>query len=217
MTEVARDHPCDLCQSTDAVPIEPTRRYTNGQVYHVCTQCGFVHARRRRSAHAIAEAWSKEVFGKSYTKTTYTARIPHVKARQTFVAEVLATELPGGLRGKRLCDIGAGEGQFLEIVRGSDYGAEVFGIEPSAENCRTLDRNGIASFAGSVEEWCASPQSRDRKFDVVTIMWTLENCTDCRGMINAAYDTLVPGGYLAVATGSRILVPFKKPLQYFLG
>jgi 2-polyprenyl-3-methyl-5-hydroxy-6-metoxy-1,4-benzoquinol methylase len=217
VSDISRDYPCDICHSTEAVPIEATRRYTKGQVYHVCTHCGFVHARRRRSARAIAEAWSNQVFGKAYTKTTYTARIPHVKARQTFVAEVLATELPDMLRDQRLCDIGAGEGQFLEIVRGPDYGAKVFGIEPSRENCCILDNHGIENFCGTVEGWCASPSSRDRLFDVVTIMWTLENCTDCRGMVNAAYEMLAPGGHLAVATGSRILVPFKKPLQYFLG
>ncbi len=217
MNDEARDHPCDICLSADTVPIEATRRYTGGQAYFVCTGCGFVHAKRRRSAKAIADAWSKDVFGASYTATTYTARIPHVKARQTFVAETLAVELPGGLKGKRLCDIGAGEGQFLEILRAGGYDAEAFGIEPSAQNGAVLALNGISHFIGSIEDWCANPQSRTQRFDVVTIMWTLENCTDCRGMVEAAYDALIPGGYLCVATGSRILVPFKKPLQYFLG
>ncbi|MBX9843675.1 MAG: class I SAM-dependent methyltransferase [Xanthobacteraceae bacterium] len=217
MTEAARDYPCDICRSTETVPIEATRNYTKGQAYFVCTHCGFVHARTRRSAKAIADAWSKEVFGGSYTKTTYTARIPHVKARQTFVAETLETEIPGGLKGKSLCDIGAGEGQFLDIVRSGGYGASAFGIEPSEHNGKILASNKFEHFVGSIEDWCASPLSESRRFDVVTIMWTLENCTDCRGMIGAAYDALVPGGYICVATGSRILVPFKKPLQYFLG
>ena len=36
-------------------------------------------------------------------------------------------------------------------------------------------------------------------------------------MLNAAYDLLKDGGHLMIATGSRILVPFKKPLhKYFM-
>ncbi|KKK61258.1 hypothetical protein LCGC14_3016120, partial [marine sediment metagenome] len=56
----------------------------------------------------------------------------------------------------------------------------------------------------------------DEKFDVVTILWTLENCQDCMRMLRFARECLKPDGQLMVATGSRILVPFKKPMsKYF--
>ena len=35
-------------------------------------------------------------------------------------------------------------------------------------------------------------------------------------MISVGRELLKPGGHLVVATGSRILVPFKKPLDYYL-
>jgi hypothetical protein len=47
-------------------------------------------------------------------------------------------------------------------------------------------------------------------------MWTLENCLSCNAMLEGAARLLPVGGHIVVATGSRILVPFKKPLfQYF--
>lgn len=200
---------CDLCGSGDAAEIEVARHYTGGQPLHVCKDCGFVYVRRRRSARRIAEVWSDEIYGEGYT-----ARIPAVKARQVYVAEFIDTTI--GLKDKDVCDIGGGEGQFLELIGGPDYGAKPFAIEPSPKNCEMMSGAGIENFCGSIEDYQASPEFKDRRFDVVTVMWTLENCQSCRAMIDAAYDILRDGGHLLIATGSRILVPFKKPLQYYL-
>ncbi len=200
---------CDLCGSGDAEEIAVARNYTDDQPIHVCKGCGFVYVRRRRSAERIAGDWSDELY-----KTKYTARIPAVKARHVFVAEFIDTTI--GLNDKALCDIGGGEGQFADMIRAPEYGARVFAIEPSAANCERMRDIGIESFTGTLEDYVAAPEHAERKFDIVTIMWTLENCQSCRGMLDAAYRILEPGGHLVMATGSRILVPFKKPLGYYL-
>jgi 2-polyprenyl-3-methyl-5-hydroxy-6-metoxy-1,4-benzoquinol methylase len=202
-----QDHPCDLCHSSDPIELPHCREYTGGQPVHVCKGCGFVYVIRRRSAERIAEVWSQEIFG-----TGYSAAIPAVIARLTYVAEFL--KLHVGLSGKRVCEIGAGEGEFLDLVR-SRYGAEPFGIEPSPANGARLDNLGIPHFTGTVEQFAERAQAGDRPFDVVAILWTLENCQDCRRMLALARDMLKPGGVIIVATGSRILVPFKKPLHAY--
>ncbi|MFC1673823.1 class I SAM-dependent methyltransferase [Pseudomonadota bacterium] len=208
MSEEYTEFNCDLCGSSDAEPIEVSRKYlSNNEVIHVCKDCGFVYVRNRRSIDRIAEAWSKEIYQKGYT-----ARIPAVVARQTYVAEFIDSSI--GLKGKSVCDIGGGEGQFLDIIRGDQYGAEVFGIEPSEQNCKLMSDAGIDNFEGTIEDYIAS--GTDKKFDIVTVMWTLENTQDCRGMIGAAHDLLKDGGHLLIATGSRIMVPFKKPLHLYI-
>lgn len=208
--EQHEQHDCDLCGSGDAAEIPAIAHYTAGQPIHVCRNCGFVYVRRRRSAQRVADVWSNEIY-----ETSYTARIPAVKARQVYVAEYLDTTI--GLNGKTLCDIGGGEGQFLEIIQGPEYGAEVFTIEPSARNCARLNDIGIENFCGTIEDYLVKPDSNARRFDIVTIMWTLENCTSCRDMLDAAYALLKEGGHLLISSGSRILVPFKKPLNYYIG
>lgn len=205
----SHDHPCDVCGSDEAEIIPAVLKYTGGKAIHVCRNCGFVYVRRRRSAGAIAEDWSKNLFSGHYT-----AHQPFMKARHYYVAEVLALEV--GLKGRRVCDIGAGEGQFLDIIRKPEYGASVFGIEPSRRNCELMTRMGIECFAGTIEDYMASPGADSRRFDLVTMMWTLENCEDPKRMIDAAYGILDDGGYVQLATQSRILVPFKKPLHYYL-
>ena len=49
--------------------------------------------------------------------------------------------------------------------------------------------------------------------EVVCVNWTLENTADPVGMLKWARDH---GDYVCIATGSRILVPFKKPLWAYL-
>ena len=47
-------------------------------------------------------------------------------------------------------------------------------------------------------------------------MWTVENCNSCIELIGNAWKMTKPGGHVCIATGSRLLVPFKKPLNYYL-
>ena len=203
---VGAEFPCDLCGTTDAYEVPHASEYTGGQPVHICAHCGFVYVKRRRSAEEIAATWSEEIFGKGYT-----ARVPAITARLTQVVETLGTEL--GLDSKDVCEIGAGEGEFLDLARAR--GARVFGIEPSDGNCRLMRERGIDCFTGTIERYQERGDGNGA-FDVVAILWTLENCQDCRRMLAGAHTLLRPGGQVAVATGSRILVPFKKPLwSYF--
>jgi SAM-dependent methyltransferase len=152
--------------------------------------------------------WSSEIFG-----GTYTAAIPAVTARLTYVAEYLATTV--GLEGKAIAEVGAGEGRFLAMVKGR-YGASVFGVEPSASNSRLLSAAHIPHYTGTIEAYAESGDRRLGTFDIVVVLWTLENCQDCKAMLRGAHKLLKPGGLVVVATGSRILVPFKKPLHNYL-
>jgi 2-polyprenyl-3-methyl-5-hydroxy-6-metoxy-1,4-benzoquinol methylase len=204
-----KEFPCDICGSKDAVELPHAREYTNGQPIHICKKCGFVHVKHRRSFAQIADTWSKKIYGKGYT-----AVIPAVRARQTYVADFIEKHL--GLRNKEVCDIGAGEGRFPDIIRQPYYGATTFGIEASARNCQLLGKMGIEHFNGTIEDFLAAPKKQKRQFDIATIMWTLENCQSCREMLAGAWKLLKPGGHVVIATGSRILVPFKKPLYLYL-
>jgi hypothetical protein len=100
------------------------------------------------------------------------------------------------------------------MIRGEQFSADVFGIEPSKANGALMAGLGVDHFVGTIEDYAGS--GGDRKFDIATIMWTLENCQTCRGMLSSAADFLEPGGHVAVSTGSRIMMPFKKPLHYYL-
>lgn len=202
------EYPCDLCGSVDAVLLPYVKQYTGGQYIHICKKCGFVYVKMRRPYHTVADEWSHKLFGKAYS-----AKSPLMLARHYYIAEFIDHNV--GLRNKRLCDIGAGEGQFLNIVK-KNYGAIPFGVEPSQRFCAHLRKRAIDCFAGTLEEFIDVGNSKKTKFDIATLMWTLENATSPISLLRGAWDILKNKGYLAVATGSRILVPSAKPLNLYL-
>jgi hypothetical protein len=208
-------YPCDVCGASGPAPLEVTRHYTKGEPIAVCRNCGFVYASWRPSPAEIANAWATQVFSGKFEDGQYTARgIPAVRARHVYVAEFIHGTI--SLRDQEIVDIGAGEGVFLQMLAGPEYGAKPFGIELSEPNCRLLKDAGLPCFNGTVEDYLASPGAREHGFDRATVVWTLENTSSCSSMMQGARKLLKDGGFLTVATSSRILVPFKKPLHYYL-
>jgi len=96
------------------------------------------------------------------------------------------------LKSHNLCndvfDISMGDGFFLDEC--TRRGADTYGMTDTVEG---------SQYSGHHE--------------VVCINWTLENAADPVGMLKWAKEH---GDYVCVATGSRILVPFKKPLWAYL-
>jgi SAM-dependent methyltransferase len=197
--------PCDLCGAMDAVELPHAREFTGDQPIHICTTCGFVYVKERRSAEEIAASWTEDLFGAGYT-----AAVPGVAGRLSYVAEFVEQSV--GLRGRAVAEIGAGEGFFLELAR-DHYGASVFGIEPSPANCERMSGLGMDCVAATIEGYDGS---RDGSFDFVMVLWTLENCQDLHALLGGARRLLKPDGHVVIGTGSRILVPFKKPLWAYL-
>ena len=192
--------PCDICGATEAHELPEATVYGSGGVC-VCGSCGFVHVKQRRTADEIAKSWEDIYRGKGYT-----SKWPAVEARLTYVAEWFGWHF--GWSGKSVLEIGAGEGRFLELVR--DRGAHPVALEPTAGACQQLRAKDIFAHHGTIEK-CGKVGT----FDVVVIAWTLENCADCVGMLKAARSMLAPDGHVLVATGSRILVPYKKPISTY--
>ncbi|UCC96068.1 MAG: class I SAM-dependent methyltransferase, partial [Candidatus Omnitrophota bacterium] len=203
-----KEYPCDICGSRDAIEVPHVRTYTGGQAIHICIRCGFIYVKKRRPYDIVAGVWSKQLFGKAYT-----SRSPLMLARHTYIAEFIDQRL--SLKNKKVCDVGAGEGQFLRIVK-KEYGAPVFGVEPSRTNCKILKNSGIRCFQGTLQECVQNKRVKDYQADILTLMWTLENATAPRPILMEARKIIKKNGYIVVATGSRILVPFSKPLNLYL-
>ena len=196
-------HSCDLClNDKDFLPLpgDPSGKIS------ICGSCGFVLVRERRSTAEVAAAWNE-----IYASGHYNPDWPGVKARLYYVAEWIEQNI--GWAGKDVLDIGAGKGQFLRFLIRYPVGMMV-GLEPCQRPENIPD--GIGWWTATIERIWAFPEYFDEKFDIITILWTLENTADCLAMLRFARERLKPGGHVVVATGSRILVPFKKPLSSYL-
>lgn len=186
---------CEICSGESFRPIWVAQRYIgDAEPPAICQNCGFVQVNERRSSAEIAEDWKR-----IYKEKIYDPTWPGVKARLYYVAEWIDQNI--GLEDKRVLDIGGGTGSFRHLVEARQSSSDDMGVyffDPA--------------FDGRLVEDFEPPLP----FDIVTILWTLENCGSANAMIAKARECLKPDGHLVVATGSRILVPFRKPMsQYF--
>ena len=131
-----KEYPCDICGCNDRAEIKSLSFYTEGQEISVC-KSGFVYVPHRRSFAEIAAAWSNDIFVTADDPTaveTFTATRPAIRARIIFVLEMIDQEI--GLKGKSLCDIGAGEGIFLDYSQRLGKGRNSLVWSPQKKTAR---------------------------------------------------------------------------------
>lgn len=90
--------------------------------------------------------------------------------------------------GKRICDVGCGEGDFLTEVQGRC--TQACGVEIERVQAETLRERGI-DVRDAIGEF-------DEAFDVVFLFHALEHFPDPRGMLRACREKLVPGGRIVI-------------------
>ena len=103
--------------------------------------------------------------------------------------------LGGDVRGKKVCDVGCGEGRFCRMLR--ERGAEPVGVDPTVEllgAAREQDPGGTY-----VEGIAEDLPFEDASFDLVVSYVTLVDIPDFRKGIREMARILTPGGRLVAA------------------
>lgn len=195
--------PCH-CGTNDPLPIPALAGRSTGDIA-VCSGCGTVYVPVRRAAGIIAQEWGK-LFGDHYKPA-----LPAIKARQLAVAESIE-QFVRPIKGSHVIDVGAGRGEFAHLLR-RQYGAHVTAVEPSGKNVAHMVAEGTDAMTGNAE---MAQHLLGGFADFVTALWTLENAGDAKAFVLACRAMMKPSGVLVIASGSRIMVPFKKPLASYI-
>lgn len=152
-----------------------------------CRGCGFVYANPRWLSSDLLQAYTAvedETYVREREARVLTFR-RHLAALQQFT---------GPARGRRLLDVGAYIGVFVEVAR--EAGWDACGVEPSQWAVALARQQGLPLWQGTQEMLEAEAES----FDVVTMWDVIEHVDDPPGELAHAQRLLKPGGLLAVHT-----------------
>ncbi len=148
-----------------------------------CASCGLLFQWPMPDADALRRAYE------AVEDPLYTAEREN---RILTFRRVLARLGPG--RGRRLLDVGAYCGYFLEVAREGGFAAE--GLELSRWAAAEARAAGFTVWGETLAEHAL----RERRYDVVTLWDVVEHFRDPRAELAAARDLLAPGGRLYVST-----------------
>jgi ubiquinone/menaquinone biosynthesis C-methylase UbiE len=108
-----------------------------------------------------------------------------------------------------VCDLGCGDGRFLESIKAS--ASRVVGVDPSPVSAAAIRSRGIEFYEGTAEN--LPSELRVGCFDVVTMFHSLEHVRSVSQSFSNARRLLKPGGLLVVEVPNMECVGFETYLE----
>ncbi len=178
-------------QTDDTLDVDAFRCTNPGYGHHPqiveCVQCGYVYANPRWEADELVGAYA------AVEDDTYLAE--RAGRELTFRKHLQALEkITGPANGRRLLDVGAYIGVFVETAVSAGWDA--LGVEPSRWAAKVAQEHGLPVIEGTQN----APALADQRFDVVTMWDVIEHVDDPMRELRKSFDLLKPGGVLAVHT-----------------
>ena len=158
----------------------------HGQIVE-CRHCGLVYANPRWPSDFVLDAYSA-VEDETYVEERLGRELTfrhHLRRMERII---------GPAAGRRLLDVGAYIGVFVEVAGAAGWRAQ--GVEPSSWAAAEACRRGLDVTVGTLAtvEWPAE------SFDMVTLWDVIEHLVDPAAELERARRLLRPGGWLIVHT-----------------
>lgn len=152
-----------------------------------CNQCGYVYANPVWDDEELLALYGA-VEDETYVVEREGRRLTFDKHLQDFEKHT------GAGAGRKLLDVGAYIGVFVEVAR--EAGWDAYGVEPSTWAVQEAQRHGLPIMQGTLD----TPEVAAMRFDAVTMWDVIEHVSDPQGELRKAFGVLNPGGYIAVHT-----------------
>ena len=152
-----------------------------------CNHCGHVYTNPRWTDEELLEAYSivqDDIYEEEREgrELTFDRHLDHLE------------KLIGAGNGRKLLDVGAYIGVFVEVA--SEAGWDAQGIEPSTWAVQVAKQRGIKVNRGTLEY----PVFQESQFDVITMWDVIEHLPRPKADTAKAFDLLKPGGHLVIHT-----------------
>ena len=187
---------------------------------YVSKYTGLVYHSPDLNSDESLNIWSKKIFSNKidYRKLKYTSENTIMKSRHYYCANFIKKNLKS--KNLSFCDFGAGQGNFISEICSINRDLKFFYTEHSKENIKKINKKfknklskKINFYQGSIER--SSKLSNFKNIKIGSLLWTLCNCVDPISVLNSIHKVLSNNGLLLIAESSRLMVPFKKPIENY--
>ncbi len=153
----------------------------------VCSRCGLIYTNPRPRRDAIKHNY-EVVEDPLYLREREAREITFRKHLNSF------QRYTGPANGRRLLDVGAYIGVFVEAANSAGW--QAVGLEPSIWAVGHATSRGLQVVQGTLEEARFPSES----FDAITMWDVIEHLGDPLGEMRHAFRVLKPGGWIAIHT-----------------
>ncbi len=186
--------PCVACGGVQSQPVFEK----NGFAYALCDDCGTLYQSPRPPIEAFESFYRDSVSSRFWAEEFFPAvaearRASIFRPRVERLAQLCKDK---NLKIRRLVDVGAGFGIFLEEWRTAFPSVELLAIEPSSALARVCRDKGFVVDENIVE----NVRGRDGFADLVVCFEVLEHVYDPVSFIRVLSGLARPGGYVFLST-----------------
>jgi 2-polyprenyl-3-methyl-5-hydroxy-6-metoxy-1,4-benzoquinol methylase len=100
---------------------------------------------------------------------------------------------------KRILDVGCGSGIFLDYLKETVPGADLFGFDLNGELLSRLASRGFGVLPNNPDHF-DDPLAQEARFDAISMLQVLEHASDPIAFLNTFLHLLRPGGLLILTT-----------------
>lgn len=152
-----------------------------------CRHCSYIYANPRRTTQTILEAYAN-VEDQTYVVERQGRELTFRKHLQAMEKRL------GKANQRRLLDVGAYIGVFIEVAR--QAGWDAWGLEPSQWAVQEARSRHLPMIEGTL----TAPELQGQKFDVITMWDVIEHLSDPAGELARCFQLLKPGGVIIAHT-----------------
>ena len=165
-----------------------------------CSECGTLYVNPVPSQDDL-DAFYRDSISQRYWARVFFPSVAEARRERIFrprverLKDVVAAH---GASPRKIIDVGAGAGIFLEEARALGLGTELAAVEPNTEMAETLSAKGFETFHGFAVAAAADPALASSA-DLVVSFEVIEHVTDPRGYVTDISRLVRPGGLVVVS------------------
>jgi 2-polyprenyl-3-methyl-5-hydroxy-6-metoxy-1,4-benzoquinol methylase len=182
--------PCKVCGVRSKYVYSLEQDSAPSLEVYLCPGCGLLFVGNTPSEEQLAAMYSQPQEKDYYTEIATETHGKNLKAADDVVS--LLAEIPDPF----VCDLGCGDGHFLELMREVNPGLKLCGAEISKPRAAVARSKGFQIIEHAIGK------EKDR-FSLITMLDVAEHVADPIGVFAECRNSLLPGGRIYIHTPCR--------------